>query len=321
MEKMKKILNERKCLKIVCGAGNEDTKEVEKLAYVYSCAGFNMIDVCAKKDVIDAAKSGILKAGKENEIAICVSVGLCDDVHVSKTVINGQKCTSCGKCASICAQNAIYNEDEKYIVDERKCIGCLKCVQACDCGSIIVEHKYKQPYTMLLPLISEGIDCVEFHCASENEEMILEGWNKIKSIYNGILSICIDRSKMGDEKIISLLKQMIGDKDDIIIQADGNPMTGGIDDYKSTLQTVAFAELIKRNGLPVFVILSGGTNSKSSKLAKECSVNVEGVALGSYARKIVKDYIDSDDFWTNENIQKTAIQIAENLAQSIKTYL
>ncbi len=321
MEKMKKILNERNCLKLVCGAGNENIKEVEKLAYVYSRAGFNMIDVCAKKDVVNAAKSGILKAGTENETAICVSVGLCDDIHVSKAVINGQKCTMCGKCASICAQNAIFNEDEKYSVDERKCIGCLKCVQSCDSGSIIVEHKYKQPYTMLLPLISEGIDCVEFHCSSEDEEMILDSWNKIKSIYNGLLSICIDRSKMGDEKIISLLKKMIGDRDDVIIQADGNPMTGGIDDYKSTLQTVAFAELINRSRLPVFVILSGGTNSKSSQLAKECSVNAAGVALGSYARKIVKNYIDSDVFWENEKAQKTAIQIAENLAQSIKTYL
>ena len=320
MEKMKKILNERKCLKLVCGAGNEDIKEVEKLAYVFSSAGFNMIDVCAKKDVIDAAKNGILKTGKYNETAICVSIGLCDDIHVSKAVINGVKCTLCGNCVKVCAQNAIYNEDEKFAVDERKCIGCLKCLQACNRGSIVIEHKYKQPYAMLLPLISEGIDCVEFHCSSENEEMILEGWNKIKSIYNGVLSICLDRSKIGDEKIISILKQMIDNNEDIIIQADGNPMTGGEDDYKSTLQTVAFAELIQRSNLPNFLILSGGTNSKSSKLAKECSVNISGVALGSYARKLVKDYIDSADFSTNELIQKTAIKTAENLAENIKAY-
>ena len=111
------------------------------------------------------------------------------------------------------------------------------------------------------------------------------------------------------------------DIDDIIIQADGKPMSGGADDYKSNLQTVAFAEIIKNNNLPARVILSGGTNSKTTKFAKECNISVDGVALGSYARRLVKEYISSDDFFSDEVKQKKAINIAKNLADELKKYL
>ncbi len=321
MEKIKNILNSGKILKLICGAGNENYKEIEKLSFVFASAGFNMIDVSAKLDAVNSAKLGIKRAGRENDAAICVSVGLADDIHLKKAVINMPKCTSCRDCINICPQNAIFNEDKKILVDEKKCIGCSKCLSECLNGAIFMEHKYKAPYTMLLPLLSENIDCVEYHCSVSDEDIILDNWNKIKSIYKGCLSICLDRSKLGDDKIILLLKEMIKDIDDIIIQADGKPMSGGADDYKSNLQTVAFAEIIKNNNLPARVILSGGTNSKTTKFAKECNISVDGVALGSYARRLVKEYISSDDFFSDEVKQKKAINIAKNLADELKKYL
>lgn len=323
MEKIKNILNNRKCLKLICGAGNENLKEIEKLSYVFSKAGFNMIDVCAKSDVIKAAQNGVKLAGMENDVFICVSIGIQDDIHVSKVVINKQKCTMCGICSDLCIQNAVYIEDDKYIADDKKCIGCLKCLENCPSNAIISEHKYKAPHTMLLPLLAEKIDCIEFHCSGTKTDEIIDSWNKIKSIYKGMLSICLDRSKLSDDSIIALLKEMIKGSEDysVIIQADGKPMSGGDDDYKSTLQTVAFSELIQRENLPVYIILSGGTNSKSTKLAKQCDVNVNGAALGSYARKLVKEYINSDDFFENTELQNLAVMKARNLADELILYL
>ena len=98
-----------------------------------------------------------------------------------------------------------------------------------------------------------------------------------------------------------------------IIQADGIPMSGGKDDYNSTLQAIAMADFFASKELPVYLITSGGTNSKTSELAKICGVNIDGVAIGSYARKIVKDYIEKEDFWTNKDAQNSAIKIAQNL--------
>ncbi len=321
MENKNFIINEDKCLKLICGAGNENLKEIEALSYLFASAGFNMIDVSAKPDVIRAAHRGINRANKENEVAVCVSVGLQDDVHLSKVIINKQKCTLCQSCISVCLQDALFVEDERVLLDDKKCIGCARCINVCKENAIIQEHKYKQPHEMLLPLLSEKIDCIEFHCSSENISLIYDSWNKIKSLYNGQLSICLDRSKLGDEKIISLLSEMIKDKENVIVQADGKPMSGGKDDYRSNLQTIAFAELIRNANLPVFLILSGGTNSKTSKMAQECCVRIDGVALGSYARKLVKEYISDEIFWENIELQNTAIEKARNLAIELVSYL
>ncbi len=321
MEKIKKILENKKCLKLICGAGNENLKEIERLAYVYAKAGFNMIDLCAKQEVLNAAKKGIERAGKQDDVLLCISIGMQDDIHLLKAVINKQKCTLCGDCIKICPQNAIFSEDNKILIDEKNCIGCERCLKICNQGAILTEHKYKTPYTMLLPLISEGIDCIEFHCSSSDEVQISEEWNKIKSIFNGCAGICLDRSKLGDDKLINLIKTMSKDTELFLFQADGRPMSGGNDDYKTTLQTVAFAEIVRVANLPVYLILSGGTNSKTSKLAHECSVNIDGIALGSYARKLVKDYISNDDFFENEQLRQEAIKKAKKLAEELFIYM
>lgn len=320
MEKLKEILNNRSCLKLICGAGNENIKEIEKLVYVYASAGFNLVDVSAKTDVIRAARRGIERSG--TDALLCVSVGLQDDIHLSKAFINKQKCINCGQCLNICPQTAIYTEDEIYIVDEKKCIGCMRCKSHCSNDAILVEKKTKAPYAMLLPLLSEKIDCVEYHCSSEKVNDIIDNWHKIQSVYNGMLSICLDRSKLGNDKLYSLISDMIKDSPDytFVLQTDGRPMSGSGNDYKSTLQAVAFAELINSYNMPVYIILSGGTNAKSSMLARECDVKINGVAIGSYARKIVKEFIDADNFFEDDISCNKAISAAKNLANEILNY-
>ncbi len=317
MKNTKEILSKNKCLKLICGAGNENLKEIEMLSYIYSSAGFNMIDVAAKHETIEASKNGIIRSGREKDVLICVSVGLQDDIHLSKAVINKQKCKACKNCISVCPQNAIFEEDGKIFTDEKKCIGCSRCIDICPNNAIIREHKYKSPCSMLLPVLSDDIDCVEFHCTSDNESLILEAWKQIKSVYKGCLSICMDRSKLGDERIITLIKEMSEDTEDIIIQADGKPMSGGNDDFKSNLQNIAFAELIKNNNLPVYLIVSGGTNSKTAEFAKLCNVNTDGIAIGSYARKLVKEEISAPDFWNRKEIQNEAVAKAKALADKL----
>ena len=317
---MKRIEN-KKIFKLICGAGNENIKEIENLSFVYASAGFNMIDVAAKNDAVQAAKKGIEKAGKSEEVLICVSVGLQSDIHLSKAVINKQNCTKCLSCMNICPQNAIWEEDDKIFVNEKNCIGCSKCLSVCANNAIIIEHKYKTPCSMLLSVLSDDIDCVEFHCNCADEQLILENWKQIKSVYNGQIGFCRDRSKLSDDKVIQLIKTMVEDNPDIIVQADGKPMSGGVDDYKSNLQTLAFAELILNNNINAKLIVSGGTNSKTTELAKLCNINIDGVAIGSFARKLVKEYVDREDFADNKEFQDSAIKKAELLYNSLNGYL
>jgi hypothetical protein len=82
---LSRILKQKKCFKLVCGAGNEDAVEVEKLVALYAAAGACYFDLSAREDVVQAAWSGIRKIAGNNtdRYFLNVSVGIKGDTHVS----------------------------------------------------------------------------------------------------------------------------------------------------------------------------------------------------------------------------------------------
>ena len=233
---------------------------------------------------------------------------------MKKAEINLNKCANCGECMEICPQNSIFAFENSYKVDKQKCIGCSKCFNVCKNNAVELKSETKDLKEILPPLIELGIDCIEFHTSGENEDETFAKWNEINSLYGGMLSICMNRAKLSNEKYISLIKKMTEKRKpySTIIQADGAPMSGGCDDYKTTLQTVAMAEVVQNLNLPLYVILSGGTNSKSTELAKLCGVNINGIGIGSYARKIVKETLGEGDFENSLKIAKNLVNISIN---------
>ncbi len=306
------ILENRKCFKLVCGAGNEDADEVEKLIALYSAAGCKFFDLSAKEEIVDAAKRG-LRAG---EAYLCVSVGIKGDPHVRKAQIDYEKCVGCHKCEEVCPQKTIRH----CKVKQSRCIGCGKCHSVCKRGAVSFVSENKDLREVLPPLIAKGIDCIELHAMGENDDEVFEKWNCINELYDGILSICTARQNLSDDKMISRIKNMLDGRKPYttIVQADGFPMSGGKDDYKTTLQAVATAELVQNEKLQIFLMLSGGTNSKTAELANMCDINYNGIAIGTYARKIVRQYIEREDFLTNEYAFNSALEIAKALVQKVQ---
>lgn len=312
---LKEVLEAKNCFKLVCGAGNEDAKEVEKLVAVYAKAGCRFFDLSASEEIIDAARRGFEFAGV-NDAYLCVSVGIKNDPHVNKAVVDYKKCISCCSCDEVCPQGAIkYAKVKKY-----KCIGCGRCAKICPKGAISYVSEEKDLHEVLPPLIEKGIDCIEFHAMGLNDDEILQKWNYINEIYSGILSLCTSRGKLSDEKLVERVKKLTSVRQPYttIIQADGFPMSGGKDDFKTTLQAVATAEIVQNENLPVYLLLSGGTNSKTAELAKLCGINVNGVSVGSFARKIVKKYIEHEDLFRNKYAFEDAVKIAKDLINCCK---
>ena len=308
---LKELLDSRKCFKLVCGAGNEDAIEVEKLVALYSTAGCKFFDLSAKPEIVDAAKKGL----QNREGYLCISVGIQGDPHVRKAQIDYEKCTECHKCEEICPQKTI----SRCKVNKIRCIGCGKCYDVCKHDAITFNTESKNLNEVLPPLIERGIDCIELHAMSDNETETFAKWSTINNHFDGILSICTARGNLSDQKMIEQIKKMISSRKDYttIVQADGYPMSGGKDDYKTTLQAVATAEIVQNSNLPVYLMLSGGTNTKTSELAKMCGINYNGIAIGTFARKIVSKYIERDDFLSNEFAFDKALDIAKELIHSI----
>lgn len=311
---LRDLLESKKCFKLVCGAGNEDSTQVEKLTALYAKAGCRFFDLNASVEIVEAAKRGLKFAEVDNAF-LCVSVGIKGDPHVNKAQINYEKCIGCGQCDEICPQKAIrYHKVKKH-----RCIGCGKCVKICPKGAISYISEPKELTEILPPLIEKGIDCIELHAMGDNVDEINSKWDYIKNNFNGLLSICTSRGELSDKELVYRIKNMIAglEPNRIIVQADGFPMSGTKDDYKTTLQAVATAEIVQNANLPVYIMLSGGTNLKTAELAKMCSIDYHGVAVGSYARKIVENYVERDDFLTNKSIFDSAVKIARNLVDTI----
>ena len=172
---------------------------------------------------------------------------------------------------------------------------------------------------VLPPLIEKGIDCIELHAMGVCDNEVFEKWRYINEIFGGLLSICTSRGHLSEENMIERIKSMTACRKpySTIIQADGFPMSGGKDDYKTTLQAVSTAEIVQNAKLPVYIMLSGGTNSKTSELAKMCGINYNGIAIGTFARKIVARYVDRVDFLTNKYAFEDALKIAKTLVESV----
>ena len=301
-------------LKVVCGAGNEDCESVKRLVYIYAKAGCKYFDLSAKKEILEAAKEAQALAGVE-DLHYCVSVGIKGDPHINKAKINTSKCIKCGNCYRSCPNDAIYSS---IIIDEKRCIGCGTCAKKCPTGSITMFEKDVNVKEILPYMVENGVEILELHIMGHDKKDLDYKWEVINECNPKYAAICIDRENFGNKEVLARIRNMIAHRKPYttIVQADGIPMSGSDDTFKTTLQAVAMAEIIQNANLPVHIMLSGGTNSKTAELAKLCGINYWGIAIGSWARKVVKPYINSKDFWDCLDCQHSAIEAAKALVKA-----
>ena len=62
-----------------------------------------------------------------------------------------------------------------------------------------------------------------------------------------MISMCLDRKHLSNETLIDRIKAAKEIADDrLIIQADGIPMSGGSNDFNTTLQAVSITDVINK---------------------------------------------------------------------------
>lgn len=375
-EILKGQIHDQNCFKMICGAGNEDAEQVKKLSFIYTLAGAKILDVSANVNVVKAAVEGIdlafeysdiLKINIENKPYIMVSIGMPGDHHVRKSYIDPFKCIGCSLCIPVCPTDAIPKnfvkeldifkdlngsfdnpDSSKEIVIKDLCIGCGKCSNICPKDDIIsYRHSFRELKDLLPKCLDAGAELFELHAAVGEDDITLDEWKLICEINpNNFNSMCLDRLNLGNLKLehrVHEARKIAGDK--IMIQADGYPMSGGEDDYNTTLQAVSCADVVNKkfnmklnkkreqdilgkqkiaakkiykkiddpDVIPI--LISGGTNSHSKELANLCGVRINGVSIGTYARDLIEKYIVDEDFYNDINIVNEAYLEAKNLVE------
>ena len=299
----KDLLNKSNYFKLVCGAGNEDRDEVEYLCFIYTIAGCAGFDVSANPLIVASAKKGINAAlEKANQMNInipfvpfiTVSVGMPGDHHVRKAFIT-KDCVSCNLCIPVCPTDAI--PSSLKIVPEL-CIGCGNCEAVCPpaASAISYRHNAKELLEILPKCIEAGAESIELHAGVPDDKSTIQEWGVVsQSVPNGMISMCLDRKHLSNETLIDRIKAAKEIADDrLIIQADGIPMSGGSNDFNTTLQAVSITDVINKElkskigqykDMPV--LISGGTNSFTGDLARQCGVSFNGITIGTHARKTI----------------------------------
>jgi ferredoxin len=331
---MRDLLARSRYFKLVCGAGNENVDEVRRLALIYTLAGATGFDVSATPRVVEACVEGIELAyghapglGKEIQIRpfITVSVGMPGDHHVRKAFIVDD-CVACGKCIPVCPTEAI---PEDYRVIRERCIGCGNCEAVCPPKVAAVRYEHNdRGLAELLPLcLAAGAENIELHAAVPGDENIMQEWKVVSEAQpNNYISMCLDRFHLSNMHLIERIRaarEIAGER--TMIQADGVPMSGGADDFNTTLQAIAIADVIQKNlkgkekafrEMPI--LLSGGTNGRTAELARMCDVPFQGVSIGTHARKLVKPWLGESNIEVDLAELRQAIAPASDLvARSI----
>jgi len=335
---LRELFQQGSYFKLVCGAGNEDEEEVKRLSTIFTLAGASGLDVSATPSVVRACREGIdLAFDLSNQLNIPiqyrpfikVSVGMPGDHHVRKAYIN-EDCVACDLCIPVCPTAAI---PENLVIIRDKCIGCGLCEVACPpkVAAIRYEHNSIDLMEILPKCLEEGAENIELHAAVMDNQSIMDEWEIVSNAQtNHFISMCVDRLNLSDKDLLKRInnaKEIAGDR--LLIQADGIPMGGTGDDYNTTLQAVAIADLIQRKlknkdrkfkDLPI--LLSGGTNSKTAALAQMNNIEYCGIAIGTHARSLVQEHIDTfiqiDDFYDDLTNLNAAIHVAKMLVNSTR---
>ena len=331
----KDLLQSSNYFKLVCGAGNEDKDEVEYLTYIYTLAGCAGFDVSASPEIVKSARKGInaaiLKSYDLNITIpfipfVTVSVGMPGDHHVRKAIITND-CVKCNLCIPSCPTDAI---PSNLVIIPELCIGCGNCEAVCPpaANAIKYNHNSKELSSLLPQCVDAGAESIELHAGVPDDESTIEEWKIVSnSVPNGMISMCLDRKHLSNEMLIERIKLAKNIADDrLIIQADGIPMSGGTDDFNTTLQAVSIADFINKEikqkyklfkNLPV--LISGGTNSYTGDLARKCGVTFNGITIGTHARKVITKFESKPDEISDENLKKALINAKKLILKNLQS--
>lgn len=332
------LLSNSLFFKLVCGAGNESEEEVERLAFIYTLAGCKGFDVSANVNIVKACRRGIEKAYDFSkpyfiekvssfEPFVTVSVGMPGDHHVRKAFIDVDQCVNCNLCIPVCPTDAI---PKSLVISDSLCIGCGNCEAVCPPAATAIRYRHnnKELQTILPQCVEAGAESIELHAGVPDELTTRSEWSIVSDcLPNGMISMCLDRAHLSNVHLmdrIKMAKEVASDR--LIIQADGIPMSGGTDTFNTTLQAISIADIITKNlilkdrkfkRLPV--LISGGTNSLTGELARQCNVPFSGITIGTHARSVVKNELPDVDFnvdssCTSEAVKKAHALIMQNVS-------
>ena len=211
-------------------------------------------------------------------------------------------------------------EERRFIYLEERCFGCGMCPGYCHVNALSMIETNPTPEETLKEMIQLRVDSIEFHFG-KNYMRIVEIWDKVKNLIKdlNLLSFSVGSELLSEPEIkeaSNLCYKLAGRN--IILQCDGKPMSGGSNfGNNNDNSSIEVAMVIQKENLPVYLQLSGGTDEHSYKRACNRGVKISGVAIGSYARKLLMPHLKNQRLMSSREDLHNALEIAKRLVNSI----
>jgi Fe-S-cluster-containing hydrogenase component 2 len=316
----KASLHQGTWFKLICGASFHHLPSIRELAFLYTLAGADCIDVAAEPAIVRAAQQGIQRAQAEDPQAgspwLMVSLNDGEDVHFRKAALTEPTCPAeCPQpCVAVCPPHALVplGPSARVYIQAELCYGCGRCEPVCPYRRIVTSG-YQVAVAEVLPsLVELGVQAVEIHTCIGRQKQFEQVWRALKPWLGRLQAVSISfNDGPGLEAYLRDLLTLMDPVPEVLIwQVDGRPMSGDIGAGTSKA-TLKLARKVLDMGLPGYVQLAGGTNAQTVSLLDPCWP-VAGIAFGSYARQLVAAHLEEGSGLT------TAILLAKQLVQQVK---
>jgi len=207
------------------------------------------------------------------------------------------------------------------------CYGCGRCLPICPVQIIHTREQVYVPEDIFDQVLNQSVNAIEIHTQPDRTKEFAVFWQRLSPIIPQLKLVAVSFPDCEDlrDYLMSLIAGMNPRPRSLIWQTDGRPMSGDIGDG-ATRAALRLGQKVLDFQLPVgFVQLAGGTNASTVPKLRQAKIYVSGVAYGSYARKIVTDFLDNcgqaipDHLEDRLDLLWQAVAIAKQLVSQIKT--
>ncbi len=252
MDHLAKRLESRSLFKFIVGMTNFDLAELRFLAQVYTLAGADIIDVAAEPTVVAATRRAL-------------------------AAIRGQL-PSLSDLPRIMVSAALAHDP--HIEGVRLDPAHRAAVAPASTSDLLVS---------IGACLDQGADMVEIHASDSDDFSLREALEALDTLLDGrYLSVCLGtQGQRSPREVIRQAQLAYGIHGPrTMIQAEGLHTTRR-GDPASSLQGLALGQALLAH-TSAYVVVAGGANHWTRSMADVLGIGVHGVAVGSYARALVK---------------------------------
>ena len=318
-------LRSRTWFKLICGASLHHIPSVRNLAFIFTIAGADCIDMAADPAIVRAARKGIAAALEQYPMAkapwLMASFNDGEDPHFRKAIALSNTCPSdCPQpCIASCPPIAISSTSSGISIHTDLCFGCGRCEPLCPM-QVIRTDNYQVPAAGQMPdLLDAGVEAIEIHTRIGRDREFEALWHQLQSWVSNLklVSVSFNDGDGLERYLRQLVRIMQPQPTHLMWQVDGRPMSGDIG-KGTTRATLHLAKKVLSFALPGYVQLAGDTNQATMPKARGLGIPVAGAAFGSFARKLVAEAAEVVELDRHSPICVGAIDRARQLVTEVK---